>query len=136
MAGNFKVTDEQFWAAMEEAGGICSKAAKIIEKEFDVTFSRQAAHKRAKEDPERHMMIREKIVDIAEEGLLSLLQSEDEKVKAQMAKFALSTLGKHRGFVEKQEVDHTTGGKPFEINIVSYSPSQTDDSTDDHNNTV
>ena len=49
--------------------------------------------------------IREENIDIAEEGLHSLMQTMNEPVKLRAIDLFLKTQGKSRGYVERQEVE-------------------------------
>jgi AcrR family transcriptional regulator len=69
-------------------------------------ISRQTFYNYADQDNEIHdlwMDQRQVIIDLAESKLLKLIDQENPQV----IMFALKTLGKDRGYIEKQEVDQT-----------------------------
>lgn len=113
MAGTRKISDNEFWAVLRENSGLFSKTARAIEKQFGVRYTRQAVYARAMKNKELYEDIKEQNIDVAEDGLHSLMHSEDERVKMQAVKFFLSTQGKNRNYTEKQEIDHTSGGEPL-----------------------
>ena len=52
----------------------------------------------------------EENLDIAEEGLMSLIKSKNENIKLRACELLLKTQGKRRGYTEKQELDISTSG--------------------------
>lgn len=72
---------------------------------------------------EARAMWDEKLVDLAE---MKLFQEVDDG-RAWAIKYALSTKGKHRGYVERQEVTGADGGA---LNIVVRWPEQDADADD------
>jgi hypothetical protein len=46
-----KITDEQFFAALRESAGLYARAARIIEKEYGVSYTRQSVKERAERHP-------------------------------------------------------------------------------------
>ena len=104
-----KVTDKELWAALEANSGLLSRTARALEKKLGITYTRQAVKERAEKDMERLNDIREQQIDIAEDSLIKLIRSEDERVRFQAVKYYLSTIGKKRGYVERRELDHNLG---------------------------
>ena len=102
-----KLSDEQFFTILRENGGLFHYTAKAIEKEFKVSYSRQAVHDRASRHPEILQDIKEESLDKAERGLGTLMEGEDDRIKMQALQLYLKTIGKTRGYVEKTEVDNT-----------------------------
>ncbi len=49
---------------------------------------------------------RKRLLVKAENNLETLLDSEDERVKADMTKFVAKTIGKDEGYSEKTEINH------------------------------
>ena len=104
-----KVTDKELWAALEANSGLLSRTARALEKKLGITYTRQAVKERAEKDMERLNDIREQQIDIAEDSLIKLIRSEDERVQFQAVKYYLSTIGKNRGYIERRELDHNLG---------------------------
>lgn len=67
---------------------------------------------------------RETLLDTAEDKLFEQIHKGDSKA----INFALSTIGKDRGYVQKQEVEQTGKMDPIEIQV--RMPSQITDKTD------
>ena len=57
---------------------------------------------------------RDKVLDIGEKKLLELV----DKGEFPAIKYLLSTKGKARGYVEKQEIEHTGESIPVQVNII------------------
>lgn len=64
--------------------------------------------------------IEEENLDIAEEGLHSLMNSDSENIKLRAIELFLKTKGKRRGYIESQNLDHTTAGQPMKLPIISF----------------
>jgi len=105
MAGARKISDEQFLSVLRENAGLYARTARAIEKQFGVEYSRQAVRYRAEKFPEELTDIAEENLDIAEEGLLSLMRKGSESVRLRAIEIYLKTKGKRRGYVERSEVD-------------------------------
>lgn len=81
----------------------------ITEACKDIGITRDTYYKWKKSDPEFREAaenINEHLIDFAENSLLK--QIENGNTTATI--FFLKTRGKHRGYVEKQELDHTSKG--------------------------
>ena len=102
-----KVSDEQFFSILRENAGLYARTARAIESQFGIKYSRQAVHLRAKKHPDILADIDEENLDIAEEGLHSLMRSKTEAIKADTTKFYLKHKGRKRGYVEKVQADIT-----------------------------
>ncbi len=100
-----KVTDEEFLDALIETNGILTLTAKLIRQKYGVSYSRQAAHVRAKKFGEEMREIRESIVDYSEAWLVKCLTDEegDLKVNTKIAMFLLSNLGGKRGYGKNEK---------------------------------
>ena len=98
-----KLNDKQFWALLKENGGIFARAARAAKQHFGVDITRQSIRERANKDPERLAEILEENVDVAEEGLLALMRSKDEKVRLRAIEFFLKSKGSDRGYFEKSK---------------------------------
>lgn len=114
MAKLRKISDKEFFAVLRENAGLYARTAKAIEKQFSVTYSRQAVRDRAEKFPDVLADINEENVDIAEEGLHSLIRSKNDNIRLRAIELYLKTKGKKRGYVEKQEVEHS-GSMMFDI---------------------
>ena len=100
-----KLTDEQFLSILRDNAGLYSYTAKAISQKYGIKFSRQAATERAKKHPEVVTDIREETLDRAEFGLQSMMEGDDSRIKLQAITLFLKTIGKSRGYIEKQETD-------------------------------
>ena len=107
MAKLRKISDKEFLAILRENGGLYARTAKAIENQFKIRYSRQAVRDRAVKFPEEVADIEEENVDIAEEGLHSLMRSENETVRLRAIELYLKTKGKKRGYIEKTEQEVT-----------------------------
>jgi len=70
---NYKISDEEFLSFLRENCGLFSKTAEAISKHFGISYSRQAVFEKAKKFPQEIEDIREANLDIAEDGLHTLL---------------------------------------------------------------
>jgi len=114
-----KISDNEFWALLRENAGLYARTARAIEKQFNITYSRQAVKDRAEKDSERLMDVREQNIDVAEEGLFSLMRSKSERIQLNSIQFYLNRKGKHRGYVERQEITGVEGMPTnFQIEII------------------
>lgn len=118
MNNGSKISDEQFLSVLRENAGLYAKTARAIEEQFNITYSRQAVRKRAAQFVEELEDIEEQNLDIAEEGLYTLMKSGNEAIKLGSIKLYLSTKGKKRGYVERHEL---TGkdGKAMQIEQIT-----------------
>lgn len=97
------LTKKQIEAAVRASGGNITQAA------YSLGVTRGALYKRMKAMPEIWDVVtheRESIADLAE----STLRQNIEKGDVASTIFALKTLGKSRGYVERQEVTGADGG--------------------------
>ena len=97
-------------AALEVSLGIVSKAceeSKVSRTQFYKWIKVDAEFKQEVED------LQNVVLDFAESTLHKLIA--DGNTAATI--FFLKTKGKKRGFVEKQELDLTSGDEPIKINI-------------------
>ena len=113
-----KISDKNFFNILRENGGLYARTARAIERQLGITYTRQSVKERAEKHPEILNDIKEEVLDIAEEGLVSLMRSRNEPVKLDSTKFILKTKGKSRGYVETQNIDHTTKGEQITGMIV------------------
>lgn len=102
MAQGKKIPTEDIAKSLKETGGNVSATARRLD------VSRQAVKTRVATDPELRTITeqeRQGMVDIAEHGLKELMFSDNQAVRLGAIKYALSTIGKSRGYTERQEVD-------------------------------
>lgn len=102
-----KVPDAVFFSILRENGGLFARTARAIKKQTGIEISRQAVRVRAQNHPEILEDIEEENIDVAEEGLHTLMRSKNERVKLDAVKTFLKTKGKKRGYVEKTESELT-----------------------------
>lgn len=106
-----KVTQDEFFAILRENGGLYARTARAIESKFGVSYTRQAVKQRAERKPEVLQDIIEQNIDVAEEGLLTLMRTaRNENTKLQAIKLYLSTIGRSRGYGDKLELSGPQGG--------------------------
>jgi hypothetical protein len=100
-----KLSDEQFFSILRENAGLFSMTAKAIEKQFGIKYTRQSVRERALGNKKEYEEILERNLDIAEAGLVTLMQDENPQVKLRAIEFYLKTQGKRRGYVERTEIE-------------------------------
>lgn len=97
-------TDEQIIAALVEKKGAIELAAEFI------GCSPTTIHTRKKESEAVAECLRnqtERVNDVAELIAFQTMLSEDKRLAFEAARFRLITKGKHRGYTEKTEVEHS-----------------------------
>jgi len=107
MSLNKRISDKEFFTILRENAGLFSRTARAIKKQFKIDYSRQAVRDRALKQPEILEDIKEDNIDLAEEGLHSLMRSKNENIKLRSIEMYLKTQGKKRGYIEKQEIEHS-----------------------------
>ncbi len=100
-----KLTNQQFWAGLRESAGLYSRAVRLFKKEYDVDISRVSVRERALKDPDQLADIKEQNLDIAEEGLHTLMRTSNEPVRLRAIDLFLKTQGKSRGYVDRHELE-------------------------------
>jgi hypothetical protein len=110
MANKDKFTVKQVKEALEKAGGFLSIASESLGCTRKTIYNYLDRYSELKEVCED---IRERYLDIGENELLKKIKkgSTPELI------FFLKTRGKSRGYVEKQELDISSGNEPIKINI-------------------
>ena len=101
-----KLTDKEFWSILRKNAGLYARTARMIEKEFNITYTRQAVKSRAETNPERLADIIEENVDVAEEGLHDLMRSPLPNIRLKAIEMYLRTKGAHRGYFTKDSLKH------------------------------
>ena len=89
---------------MYKNAGLYSKTAKAIQRQFNIDDSRRAARVRAAGYPKELEEIRKKTIDLAEEGLFSLMQSKDERIRLGAFEMFLKTKGRNQGYSDRLEI--------------------------------
>lgn len=105
-----KITKKGMEKAIKGTGGILSAVAK------NLNVTRHTVYKFLDKHPEFQEKLdqeREAIVDLAEGSLFSQVKNRE----AWATKYLLSTKGKSRGYVEKQELEHSGDGVVINVNI-------------------
>ena len=95
-----KVTKETLINAIQQGKGIVYHICRGLD------ISRQAFYKRVNNDEELQEALhdaRQEIIDFAESKLLELIRDGNQNA----IMFFLKTVGRERGYVEKQEIDQT-----------------------------
>lgn len=110
-----KITKEKFLAALDGSTGIIS----VIMKRLNVS-ARKSIYEYMDRNPWAKQALddeREKMIDYAESALISKIKNKDFN----SIKWYLATMGKHRGYTEKQEIEHSGDGMmvgaPMQVNI-------------------
>lgn len=102
MTGGIKTPKEEIVKTLRETGGNVSATARKL------NVSRESVSRRVSAEPELRTITeqeRQGMVDIAERGLKELMYSDNQAVRLGAIKYTLSTIGKSRGYTERQEVD-------------------------------
>ena len=110
MANKNKYTEEQIKDALNKAGGFISIACKSLNCTRKTIYNYMDKYPVLKEVV---VDIREQYLDIAEAALINNVKEG----KSGDIKYFLSTQGKKRGYVEKSELDVTSGDEPIKINV-------------------
>lgn len=96
--------------ALEQTLGVVTTACK------SAGIPRPTYYKWLKEDEVFRKQVQD-IENIALDFAESQLHSQMKGGNTSATIFYLKTKGKRRGFVERQEMDHTSDGEPIKINI-------------------
>tara|TARA_R110002051_G_scaffold22744_1_gene58447 strand:- start:100 stop:453 length:354 start_codon:yes stop_codon:yes gene_type:complete len=110
MANKNKYTEEQIKDAVTKAGGFISIACKSLNCTRKTIYNYMDKYPELKEVV---VDIREQYLDVAEAALIKNVKDG----RSSDIKYFLNTQGKKRGYVEKSELDITSGDEPIKINI-------------------
>ena len=110
-----RLSDKEFWTILRENAGLYARTARAIQREYGMGYTRQAVRDRASKKPEMLADIFEENIDLAEEGLHSLMRSKNERVRQKAIEFYLKTRGKERGYVVQVNSDITSGGEVLDF---------------------
>jgi transposase len=109
-----RISAKRFRIAVENTGGILTAIAKKLIVSRQTLYDWLAIEENKWANDLIHHE-REKIIDIAESSLFS--QTQEKQPWA--TKYVLSTLGKNRGYVEKQEIEHSSDqNHPIKIEVI------------------
>ena len=108
LSKNKKISDKEFLAILRENAALFSRTCRAIKKQFGIEYTRQAVRARALKHPEELQDIEEENIDVAEEGLHSLMRSKNERMRFLAIDLYLKTKGKKRGYTIKQEIEINT----------------------------
>ena len=100
-----KLSHDEFWAGVRESAGLYSRSVRLFKREYGVDITRIAVRARALRDPEQLKDIREQNLDIAEEGLHSLMRTKNENVKLRAIELYLKHQGGDRGWDDKHKLE-------------------------------
>jgi len=110
MPNKNRYTEEQIKEALTKAGGFISIACKSL------SCTRRTIYNYIDKFPELKDIvtdIREQYLDIAEAALIKNVKDG----KSSDIKYFLNTQGKRRGYVERSELDLSSGDEPIKINV-------------------
>lgn len=108
MANKNKVSDKQIIEALKACHGFQSQACKLLEKQFNISFTPSAISKRISASDEIKTALAEMLVadlDYAENKMWELIK--EGNVAALL--FFLKTKGKERGYAERRELTGSNG---------------------------
>jgi hypothetical protein len=97
------LTDAEFFAILRENAGLFARTARAIEQQYKVPYTRQSVSERAKRHPEELADIIEETIDIAEEGLNTLMRTGTPSIKLRAIVEFLKAKGKGRGYYDRVE---------------------------------
>jgi len=104
-----RLSNKEFWDALIESGGLFARCSRLIKEKHGVEITRQAIRQRAEKMPERLFEITEISLDNAEEQLLQLFESKNERIRLKAVEFYLKNKGKARGYAERTEITGADG---------------------------
>ncbi|QDP64654.1 MAG: hypothetical protein Unbinned4585contig1001_18 [Prokaryotic dsDNA virus sp.] len=110
MANKNRYTEEQIKDSLIKAGGFVSIACKSLKCTRKTIYNYIDKYPQLKDVVKD---IREQYLDVAEAALIKNVKDG----KTTDIIFYLKTQGKKRGYVEKSELDITSGDEPIKINI-------------------
>lgn len=107
-----KLSDNEFLTILRENAGIYARTARAINKAFPgMQYTRQAVRQRAETFKDELLDIQEENIDVAEEGLHSLMRSKNQQVQLKAINLFLQAKGRVRGYGDRLDV--TSGDKPI-----------------------
>ena len=123
------VPDEVFWAFLRNNNGNFARTARKINEDYgkgEQLITRQGVRQRAMRDKVTYQDIIEEAFDLAEEALLSLLRSTDERVRLKAAELFLTrnVRAMSRGWYSGNNSDSANRGNTtnnIQINVNNFS---------------
>ena len=106
--------------ALEQTLGVVTTAAKMVGLD-------RTTHYRWLEDDEDYKLTVKSIEDVAIDFAESQLHKQIKKGSTPATVFYLKTKGKRRGYIERQELEHSGGEKPIRINLLIDDEQPTND---------
>lgn len=119
-----KVTKKLFKKAVLGTGGIMLSISK------NLNCTRQTVYDFCRKNPDMELLRQgemEKILDITENSLFNQAKNQEQWA----VKYLLATKGKKRGYIEKQEIEHSSE-KGITINLVEKSVEEIKDGKSDN----
>lgn len=112
-----KITKKLFIKAVKNTNGIRKKVADNLKVDRSTVTNYLVRH------PDMNIYLeeeRERTLDIAEDEMLALVEFNDydkdpasaARVRLNASQYLLSRLGKDRGYVEKQQIEHSGNATP------------------------
>lgn len=93
-----KISDQEFLIILRECAGIFSKTAEAIRQKYGIEYSRQAVRERAQRFADELEDIYQENLDIAEDGLHSIIKNGPDRIRLKAIEFFLKMKGKDRGY--------------------------------------
>lgn len=107
-----KLSDAEFIAFLRENAGIYARTVRAINAQYpEMGYTRQAVRARAENLKGDLSDIYEQNVDIAEEGLHSLMRSKNQNIQLRAIELFLRAKARGRGYGDR--LDLTSGDKPL-----------------------
>lgn len=103
-----KYSKEDIISAIREAKGVLTVAASILDCDRSTIYKRMQNDEDIKE---AHEQASEVMLDQAENALYDLIDSDKHKDHWKAVRYLLSTKGKKRGYVERQEITGEDGNE-------------------------
>src|SRR5579862_1928035 len=96
---NYKLSDEEFLIVLKENSWLYGPTARAIQQKYGISFSRQAVRERALKFPDSDKEMREEVIDLAEDALISTIkQNDNPALRLKAAIYVLNNTGKGRGY--------------------------------------
>ena len=114
MADHDHYTKEQVIEALKQSNGYISQAAKLLKCSFQTVCKYR----------DKYQQVKAVLIELEETELDFTELKLHENIKANKEAsifFKLKTKGKHRGYIEKQEIQHSgTPGEPIQVECIEH----------------